>query len=183
MRAWAAWTWSDPQRCLLVPLLRFRPFSLLRHGTFSVLIIGPVCSSFSTAITPPCRSWDYLEGAPSCSELQRQKCLDGNTPTASGLPSSRSLLPSMESSSGSRTPWGSCFWKQRCWTAVAARSYEKILALTTADLGPCVNELGFAPNPSSPSSRPFAAGGHANAAKPYTPSSPNLNLGSCANFA
>ena len=45
---------------------------------FRAMAAGPVCASFSTAITPPVRSKDFPGGVPWCSELQQRKNADGN---------------------------------------------------------------------------------------------------------
>ena len=107
---------------LLAPSLRRRIEFLLSHGAFASLTAGPVCSSFSTAITPPCRSWEHLEGVPWCSELQQQKCRDGNSfcrwcARLVRLCSRFEILFAIEN------PWSSWFWKQVCWSSIPATSY------------------------------------------------------------
>eukprot|EP00435_Cladocopium_sp_Y103_P065292 s216_g27.t1 len=52
---------------------------LTRLGLFAAMGAGPVCASFSTAITPPVRSLEHPEGVPWCSEVQRAKNELGNT--------------------------------------------------------------------------------------------------------
>ena len=60
-----------------VPLQR-RLLRLVRAKVFAAMGAGPVCSSFSTAVTPPCRTAEYPGGVPWCSELQQAKNLLGN---------------------------------------------------------------------------------------------------------
>lgn len=47
-------------------------------GFFLAMGAGPVCASFSTAITPPCRTAEFPEGVPWCSAKQRLKNEAGN---------------------------------------------------------------------------------------------------------
>ena len=51
---------------------------MLRRGFFLAMGAGPVCASFSTAITPPCRTKEYPQGTPWCSILQQVKNKVGN---------------------------------------------------------------------------------------------------------
>ena len=43
---------------------------------------APVCSSFPSAITPPCRSKEHPRGVPWCSEKQQVKNQIGNEQVA-----------------------------------------------------------------------------------------------------
>ncbi len=52
---------------------------LTELGAFDAMGAGPVCASFSTAITPPVRSLVHPEGVPWASELQKEKNLAGNS--------------------------------------------------------------------------------------------------------
>eukprot|EP00438_Fugacium_kawagutii_P025277 Skav207212 [mRNA] locus=scaffold1244:113945:117027:+ [translate_table: standard] len=51
---------------------------LVRARVFSAMGGGPVCRSFSTAITPPCRTRAFPQGVPWASELQQEKNRTGN---------------------------------------------------------------------------------------------------------
>ena len=78
-------TWSltfdlahSPKEDLLNSSLQGLLFKLVEGGAFFAMVAGPVCSSFSTAITPPCRTLQYPEGTPWCSPLQQHKNSLGN---------------------------------------------------------------------------------------------------------
>ena len=78
-------TWSltfdlahSPKEDLLNSSLQGLLFKLVEGGAFYAMVAGPVCSSFSTAITPPCRTLQYPEGTPWCSPLQQHKNSLGN---------------------------------------------------------------------------------------------------------
>ena len=51
---------------------------MISRGFFLAMGAGPVCSSFSTAITPPCRTKEHPRGTPWCSILQQEKNRIGN---------------------------------------------------------------------------------------------------------
>ena len=51
---------------------------LIAAGAFFAMGAGPVCSSFSTAITPPTRTLLHPGGVPWASDLQRRKNEEGN---------------------------------------------------------------------------------------------------------
>ena len=51
---------------------------LIRSGAFRAMVAGPVCASFSTAVTPPCRTFQYPAGVPWCSAKQKIKNELGN---------------------------------------------------------------------------------------------------------
>ena len=77
------WTLSfdilhDPSEDLSQSPLQLQLLGLLRRGAFFAMGAGPVCSSFSTAITPPCRSKEHPAGVPWCSLLQQSKNIAGN---------------------------------------------------------------------------------------------------------
>ena len=81
----AAATWSltfdidhSPRENLLNKSLQGKLSNLVRSGAFFAMVAGPVCSSFSTAITPPCRTLEYPAGTPWCSPLQQFKNEQGN---------------------------------------------------------------------------------------------------------
>ncbi len=78
-------TWSlcfdlkhHPSEDLLKGSLQKQIFQLLRMQCFSAMGAGPVCSSFSLAITPPCRNKEFPEGVPWASEKQQLKNQHGN---------------------------------------------------------------------------------------------------------
>ena len=111
----------SPAEDLLSSALRSRIEFLLRHGTFAAS--GPVCSSFSTAITPPCRTWEILDGVPWCSPLQQQKCKDGNShcrwyARLVRLCSAHKVVFSI------KNPCGSWFRKQKCWGTLRTDSWQ-----------------------------------------------------------
>ena len=81
----AAATWSltfdidhSPRENLLNKSLQGKLSNLVRSGAFFAMVAGPVCASFSTAITPPCRTLEYPAGTPWCSPLQQFKNEQGN---------------------------------------------------------------------------------------------------------
>lgn len=95
---------------------------LIRSGAFSAMVAGPVCASFSTAITPPCRTSTYPAGVPWCSEKQKIKNQIGNAQLLFVQRLVRCCL-----ASGTRfaveNPNGSWMWKQ-----VGRASWDDILA-------------------------------------------------------
>ena len=63
---------------LLQGPLQSKITKLLRLKAFRAMGAAPVCCSFSTAITPPCRSKQHPDGVPWCSEKQKVKNELGN---------------------------------------------------------------------------------------------------------
>lgn len=115
----AAATWSltfdidhSPQEDLLIKSLQGLLLDLVRAGAFFAMVAGPVCSSFSTAITPACRTLDYPGGTPWCSPLQQFKNQQGNQMLAFIL-----LMVWACSETGVlflvENPDGSWLWRQR----------------------------------------------------------------------
>ena len=51
---------------------------MVRAKCFRAMSAGPVCASFSTAVTPPVRTREFPAGVPWCSEQQQQKNIAGN---------------------------------------------------------------------------------------------------------
>ena len=99
---------------LLSRSVRGRVEGLIRHGCALVLTAGPVCASFSRAVTPPCRTAEFPLGVPWCIDLQRAKCLHGNSfawwcARLARLCRKHSVLYAIEN------PATSWIWKQRCW--------------------------------------------------------------------
>jgi len=68
----------DPNCDLLSPAFQDLILRAVSCGCFSNIGGGPPCSSFSQAVTPPCRSPVYPEGNPWASENMKQKMLIGN---------------------------------------------------------------------------------------------------------
>ena len=68
----------SPSENLLSPPLQGQILRLIGCGAFRAMGAGPVCASFSTAVTPPCRNREYPEGVPWASELQQEKNRVGN---------------------------------------------------------------------------------------------------------
>eukprot|EP00435_Cladocopium_sp_Y103_P030866 s2573_g7.t1 len=66
------------QEDLSSPSLQNWLIRLISLGIFAAMAAGPVCASFSTAITPPVRTHEYPEGVPWCSQKQRAKNELGN---------------------------------------------------------------------------------------------------------
>ena len=63
----------SPSEDLLVLSLQNKVTKLVRAGAFFAMVAGPVCSSFSSAITPPTRTLLHPAGVPWASELQAFK--------------------------------------------------------------------------------------------------------------
>ena len=68
----------SPSENLLSPPLQGQMLRLIGCGAFRAMGAGPVCASFSTAVTPPGRNREYPEGVPWASELQQEKNRIGN---------------------------------------------------------------------------------------------------------
>ncbi len=95
---------------------------LIRSGAFKAMVAGPVCASFSTAVTPPCRTFQYPAGVPWCSAKQKIKNELGNSQLKFVQRLVRCCLES-----GTRfaveNPNGSWMWKQ-----VGSLSWDRIMA-------------------------------------------------------
>ena len=93
------------------------------HGSFFLAMgAGPVCASFSTAITPPCRNKQFPEGVPWCSQLQQSKNLAGNLQLSFVLEIVMACIKS-DVRFWVENPDGSWIWKQR-----GALSWDGVLA-------------------------------------------------------
>ena len=68
----------SPEEDLSDPMLQRRLETAVRAGCFSSLGGGPVCASFSTAITPPVRSSEWPYGKPGVSANMAEKLKIGN---------------------------------------------------------------------------------------------------------
>ena len=92
---------------------------LIAAKAFAGVSAGPVCSSFSSAITPAWRTREYPQGRPDLRQDQRDKVLVGNKLLEFCLEVVRAAAR------GGLTFWienpqGSWFWKQPAWTALRA---------------------------------------------------------------
>ena len=65
---------------------------MIRASCFRAMSAGPVCASFSTAVTPPVRTREFPAGVNWCSERQQQKNIDGNAMLAFVIRASRCCL-------------------------------------------------------------------------------------------
>lgn len=94
----------------------------IRGSFFAAMGAGPVCASFSTAITPPCRNCQFPEGVPWCSPLQQAKNAAGNDQLRFVLEVVLACIKS-DVRFWVENPDGSWIWKQRgalSWKAVLA---------------------------------------------------------------
>ena len=98
---------------------------LIRSGAFRAMVAGPVCASFSTAVTPPCRSFEFPGGVPWCSEKQRLKNELGNSQLRFVQRLVRCCLES-NTRFAVENPNGSWMWKQ-----VGSLSWDSILSYST----------------------------------------------------
>ena len=103
--------------------------SLLSSGAFVAMAAGPVCASFSTAITPAWRTVDYPEGRPDLTEMQQIKVELGHLQLEFVLKAVKialrhRLLVWIEN------PDGSWFWRQK-----GKLSWEPLLKEFGATLG------------------------------------------------
>ena len=126
--AYPCWTLTfdikhHPSEDLSLPSLQQRLLELVKLGAFRAMVAGPVCASFSTAITPPCRTAQYPQGVPWCSPTQQAKNKLGNEQLLFVL-----QLVDMCQRSGVRfsveNPNGSWMWKQEgklSWERVMRR--------------------------------------------------------------
>ena len=92
---------------------------LVSAKAFAGVSAGPVCSSFSSAITPAWRTRSFPQGKPDLRQDQRDKVLAGNKM----LEFSFELVQC--AAAGSLTFWienpqGSWFWKQPAWEEIKA---------------------------------------------------------------
>ena len=85
---------------------------LIHRGAFRAMVAGPVCSSFSTAITPPCRTGEFPEGVPWCSMKQQLKNLVGNEQLAFIIGLANQCVKAGVKFSV-ENPNGSWLWKQK----------------------------------------------------------------------
>lgn len=107
---------------LLSPCNQRTLLSLLRRGSFLAMAAGPVCASFSTAITPAWRTKEYPGGIPGLREDQLLKISMGHAQLRFVLQLCQECLK-RGVHFWIENPDSSWFWKQP-----GALSWEKILA-------------------------------------------------------
>eukprot|EP00438_Fugacium_kawagutii_P032685 Skav221346 [mRNA] locus=scaffold1845:125657:130120:- [translate_table: standard] len=101
----------SPSEDLLSPPVQESILILLRGGAFAAMGAGPVCASFSQAITPPCRTKEHPGGVPWCSELQQLKNDMGNRMLAFVLECAKACLLAAVVF-WIENPHGSWIWRQ-----------------------------------------------------------------------
>ena len=69
---------DGPEQDLEDPQLRRKLEWLIKAGAFLAVGAAPVCSSFSQAITPPVRTWQFPFGKPDVSPTMQAKNDSGN---------------------------------------------------------------------------------------------------------
>lgn len=69
---------DGPEQDLEDPQLRRKLEWLIKAGAFLAVGAAPVCSSFSQAITPPVRAWQFAFGKPDVSPTMQAKIDSGN---------------------------------------------------------------------------------------------------------
>ena len=102
--------------------LQVQLLKLARARVFRAMGAAPVCSSFSTAITPPVRDLLHPAGVPWASQKQKKKNRDGNRMLKFVLIIVVVFLEE-ELHFWVENPWGSWMWRQR-----GKLSWKKILA-------------------------------------------------------
>lgn len=105
---------------LLRPKVRRLVEQFCAEGCYAAGGAGPPCSSFSTAITPPCRSRRYPRGKPDASQNMKSKMRIGNS-------HSRWLAELVEQTFLKMSWWvenphGSFLWAQSEWRRIAKLS-------------------------------------------------------------
>ena len=68
----------DPAENLLDSHVQSSILALIEAGAFNSVGLAPLCTSFSTAVTPPIRSKEFLEGVPWATANQRLSLETGN---------------------------------------------------------------------------------------------------------
>ena len=92
---------------------------MIRAGLFKQVGAGPVCASFSTAVTPPARSWAFPRGMPGISAAMRDRCDDGNL-FSDWVAKLVSLCLNCGVHVWVENPGSSWLWRQRRWRRLAA---------------------------------------------------------------
>lgn len=101
----------DPGEDLLDSLLQVRITKLVLGRVFRAMGAGPVCASFSTAITPPTRTLLHPGGVPWASEKQKAKNRQGNLMLKFVL-SLCCIFSELGLHWWVENPWGSWLWRQ-----------------------------------------------------------------------
>ncbi len=114
----------DLKHSLLEDVLKPRNMQILRNllswGAVRAMAAGPVCASFSTAITPPWRTLEHPRGVPWLNETQLEKIECGHAQLLLVLELCRICLRHSVHF-WVENPDGSWFWKQRDeldWTPI-----------------------------------------------------------------
>ena len=112
-----SWTINPVRQDLLSLAVRAEVENLMRSGCFVGGGAGPVCSSFSKAITPPVRTPPHPEGIAFVSDAMKQKIADGNSFAAWTAKVIR-LATTLRLPLWLENPDGSWLWQQPCMQAV-----------------------------------------------------------------
>ncbi|CAE7900312.1 unnamed protein product, partial [Symbiodinium microadriaticum] len=104
---------------LLRPDLQDLLLEMLAGKVFAGVSAGPVCSSFSAAITPAWRSREYPQGRPCLRQDQRDKVLLGNKMLEFSLKVVRAAWKG-RAVFWIENPQGSWFWRQPAWRELAS---------------------------------------------------------------
>jgi len=91
--------------------------SLLASGAFVIVGAGPVCSSFSTAVRPPCRSFAFPAGKPDLSPTMALKVTIGNQ-QAKWVAQVFHQCLDLGVGIWVENPHASWLWKQRPWRKI-----------------------------------------------------------------
>ena len=105
---------SGPEEDLLKPELQDALVSAAEANTFLAVGFAPICSSFSTAITPPIRNNEFPEGLLNLSASFRQKVFQGNQ-HASFVARFVLVLSGLGIPTWIENPDRSWLWKQPCF--------------------------------------------------------------------
>ena len=105
---------------LQLPSVRILIESLLAEGSVAALGAGPVCSSFSQAITPAVRNREFPSGMPGMRASMRAKVRLGNS-MATWVAKLARLCLSLGIPFWVENPRFSWLWRLRVWRRLAAR--------------------------------------------------------------
>ena len=112
---------DDPaNQDLQLPGVRALIEALITEGSVSVLGAGPVCASFSQAITPPVRSRENPSGVPWMRPSMRAKVRLGNS-MATWVCRLARLCLARRVHFWIENPRFSWLWRLRCWNKLASR--------------------------------------------------------------
>ena len=99
---------------LQAPTVRAEVEGLIAEGAVLAMGAGPVCSSFSTAITPPVRSKEWPTGIPTMRPTMRDKVKLGNS-MATWVSRLVRLCKRHDVRFWVENPRSSWLWRLRCW--------------------------------------------------------------------